>query len=134
MERTSVPNKAWPYLRIQWHQMCIVDIRRLHAFSVYTKVHLQLSLQPAPTHLPLLTTLHTHLIFLGPVLVSTMAIEGDEKKGEYGTDIASTASADITAIGMSEHGAMKRALKPRHSQMIALGGCVGMFPTKLNRS
>ncbi|CAG8890092.1 unnamed protein product [Penicillium egyptiacum] len=61
-----------------------------------------------------------------------MAIEDDEKKGQHGTDIASTTSADIVPIDMSEHGTMKRALKPRHSQMIALGGCVGVSSTKQN--
>jgi amino acid transporter len=94
------------------------------------KYTLQLGLQSVPTHLSLLTTLHTHLTSLGPAFLSIMAIEDDEKNDQHGTDIASTVSADIVPIDMSEHGTMKRALKPRHSQMIALGGCVGAFSTK----
>ncbi|KAL2869212.1 amino acid permease/ SLC12A domain-containing protein [Aspergillus lucknowensis] len=48
----------------------------------------------------------------------------DDKK-EAQPDIARSTSAGIASAEMLQHGTMKRALKPRHSQMIALGGCVG---------
>lgn len=49
----------------------------------------------------------------------------EKKDGE----LARTASAGVASVDMLDNGSIKRELKPRHSQMIALGGCVGMSVT-----
>ncbi|OJJ07634.1 hypothetical protein ASPVEDRAFT_142333 [Aspergillus versicolor CBS 583.65] len=41
------------------------------------------------------------------------------------SELARTASAGVASVDMLDNGSIKRELKPRHSQMIALGGCVG---------
>ncbi|KAL4877601.1 amino acid permease/ SLC12A domain-containing protein [Aspergillus karnatakaensis] len=45
----------------------------------------------------------------------------DTKEGE----LARTASTGVASVEMLSNGSIKRELKPRHTQMIALGGCVG---------
>ncbi len=50
----------------------------------------------------------------------------EEKKD---SELARTASAGVASVDMLDNGSIKRELKPRHSQMIALGGCVGMSVT-----
>lgn len=50
-----------------------------------------------------------------------MSLDDGKKERQMGGSV----SGGIASGEVFEHGTTKRGLKPRHSQMIALGGCVG---------